>query len=122
MYCPPDEAPDNLPVEAIARFRAAEAQLYPMAMVDPAGYELAASLVGLVADELRRSNAGISTLLERRSDLIGLVPRLAERAGLVGGASLPTDFPADAVVDAASAVRYREMGAPWVKCRDPRQP
>jgi hypothetical protein len=95
---------DTVPVEAMARFHAAEARLYPMALTDPAAYELAVSLVGLVADELRRQGGDISSVLERRSELIGLVPRLAEQAGLVGDA-----LPADAVVDAASAVRCREM-------------
>ncbi|HEY2878413.1 hypothetical protein [Nocardioides sp.] len=76
-----------------------------MALADPAGFELAASLVGLVAEELRGTTADISSVLEQRSELIRLVPQLAERAGLVGDA-----LPADAVVDAASAVRCRELG------------
>jgi len=97
---------DRVPVEAMARFHAAEARLYPMALTDPAGYELAVSLVGLVADELRRDGADVSSVLERRSELIDLVPRLAEQAGLAGDA-----LPADVVVDAASAVRCRELGA-----------
>jgi hypothetical protein len=97
---------DRIPVEAMARFTAAEARLYPMALSDPAGYELVTSLVGLVVEELRRSSPDISSVLERRSELIGLVPRLAAEAGLVGGG-----VPADAVVDAASALRCRELGA-----------
>lgn len=96
----------KVPVKVMARFHAAEARLYPMALTDPAGYELAVSLVGLVADELRRRGADISSALERRSELIGLLPRLAEQAGLVGDA-----LPADVVVDAALAVRCREMRA-----------
>ena len=101
-----DRPADEIPVEAMARFTAAEARLYPMALNDPAGYELATSLVGLVADELRRTSADISSVLERRSELIGLVPRLAAEAGLVGGG-----LPVEAVVDAASALRCRELGA-----------
>jgi hypothetical protein len=101
-----DRPVDKIPVEAMARFHAAEARLYPMALTDPDGYELAASLVGLVADELRRSAADLSSVLERRSELLGLLPRLAEQAGLNGNA-----LPADAVVDAASALRCRELGA-----------
>ena len=77
-----DRPVDEIPVEAMARFTAAEARLYPMALTDPAGYELVTSLVGLVADELRRSSADIASVLERRSELIGLVPRLAAEAGL----------------------------------------
>lgn len=108
MDRPPDRAAGRLPAEAMSRFRAAEARLYPMALADPAGYEVVASLIGLVASELRRSSSDISSVLERRPGLIGLVPRLAERAGLVGGI-VPADLPADAVVDAASAVRCREL-------------
>jgi hypothetical protein len=76
-----------------------------MALADPAAFELATSLVGLVAEELRASGVEVSSVLERRSELIGLVPQLAERAGLVADA-----LPADVVVDAASAVRCRELG------------
>jgi hypothetical protein len=101
-----DRPVDKIPVEAMARFHAAEARLYPMALTDPDGYELAASLVGLVTDELRRSAADLSSVLERRSELLGLLPRLAKQAGLNGNA-----LPADAVVDAASALRCRELGA-----------
>jgi hypothetical protein len=94
----------DVPVEAMARFTAAEAHLYPMVMTDPAGYQLATSLVGLVANELRRDCAEISTVLERRAELIGRLPHLAAEAGLsLGG------VPADAVVDAASALRCREL-------------
>jgi hypothetical protein len=108
MDRPRDEAAGGLPAEAMSRFRDAEARLYPMALADPVGYEVVASLIGLVADELRRSSSDISSVLERRPALIGLVPRLAERAGLIGDL-LPADLPADAVVDAASAVRCREL-------------
>lgn len=96
---------DEIPVEAMARFTAAEARLYPMALTDPAGYELATSLVGLVADELRRSCADVSSVLERRGELIDLMPQLAGETDLGGR------LPADAVVDAASALRCRELGA-----------
>ena len=96
----------ELPVEAMARFTAAEARLYPMVVSDPAGYELATSLVGLVVDELRRDCADVATVLARRDELIGRVPRLAAEAGLD-----PGGLPADAVVDAASALRWRELRA-----------
>jgi hypothetical protein len=97
---------DEIPREAMARFTVAEARLYPMALTDPAGYELATSLVGLVADELRRSSADVPSVLGRRPSLIGLVPRLALEAGLDHAG-----LPADAIVDAASALRCRELGA-----------
>jgi hypothetical protein len=101
-----DRPVDEIPVETLTRFAAAEARLYPMALTDPPGYELATTLVGLVADELRRSSADLSSVLERRAELIGLMPRLAAEAGLAGAR-----LPADAVVDAASALRCRELGA-----------
>src|SRR5688572_5016480 len=96
----------DVPVEAMVRFTAAEANLYPMVMMDPAGYQLAISLVGLVADELRRDCADIEAVLECREELINRLPQLAADAGFSAGG-----LPADAVVDAASAVRCRELGA-----------
>jgi hypothetical protein len=94
----------EVPVEAMARFTAAEAHLYPMVLMDPAGYQLATSLVGLVATELRRDCADIATVLERRAELIGRLPHLAAEAGFgVGGLS------SEDVVDAASALRCREL-------------
>lgn len=100
-----DRPVDKIPVETMTRFTAAEGRLYPMALTDPEGYELATSLVGLVADELRKAGADLPSVLERRSELIELLPRLAAEAGLdVGG------LRADAVVDAASALRCRELG------------
>ena len=94
----------EIPAEAMARLTAAEARLYPMAMTDPDGYQRATLLVGLVADELRRGGADIATVLGRRSELISRTPLLAEAAGLTLGG-----LPADAVVDAASALRCREL-------------
>ena len=37
---------DEIPAEAMARFTAAEARLYPMALTDPAGYQLATTSSG----------------------------------------------------------------------------
>ena len=99
-----DRPVEELPVEAMTRFTAAEASLYPMVMSDPAGYELAITLVGLVAEELRRDCADVAAVLGRRGELIGRVPRLAAEAGMsTGGLS------AEVVVDAASALRCREL-------------
>ena len=64
----------DIPVEAMARFTAAEARLYPMVMTDAAGYRLATSLVGLIANELRRDCADIAEVLARRAELIGRLP------------------------------------------------
>jgi hypothetical protein len=96
----------EIPAEAMARLTAAEARLYPMAMTDPDGYQRATMLVGLVAGELRRDCADIATVLDRRSELISRTPRLAEDAGLTLGG-----LPADVLVDAASALRCRELQA-----------
>jgi hypothetical protein len=99
-----DRPMGDLPVEAMARFTAAEANLYPMVMSDPAGYELAISLVGLVAEELRRDCADVASVLERRGELIGRVPQLAAEADIDA-----RGLSADVVVDAASALRCREL-------------
>jgi hypothetical protein len=77
-----------------------------MAMTDPDGYERAIILVGMVANELRQQCADLESVLERRNELIDALPELAGAKGLeLGG------LPADAVVDAASALRCRELQA-----------
>lgn len=96
----------EIPAAVMGRFTAAEARLYPMALTDPDGYQLATSLVGLVADELRRSCSDVSTVVERRDELIAMLPQLVADAG-----SSLAGMPVDAVVDAASALRCRELGA-----------
>jgi hypothetical protein len=100
------EAALRIPASAMARFTDAEARLYPIAMVDPDGYERATTLVGLVVAELRRSGSDIESVLSRRDELIGLLPTIAHGAGAGLG-----NLPPDAVVDAASAVRCRELQA-----------
>jgi hypothetical protein len=97
---------DRIPPAVLVRFTNAEARLYPMAMTDPDGYERAITLVGMVADELRQQCADLESVLERRNELIAALPELAEERGLeLGG------LPPDAVVDAASALRCRELKA-----------
>jgi hypothetical protein len=77
-----------------------------MAMADPAGYERAISLVGMMAEVLRQQCADVGSVLARRDELIGALPGLATGKGLeLGG------LPPDAVVDAASALRCRELQA-----------
>jgi hypothetical protein len=98
--------PDRIPPAVLARFMSAEARLYPMAMTDPDGYERAITLVGMVANELRQQCADLGSVLERRNELIAALPGLAADKGLeLGG------LPPDAVVDAASALRCRELQA-----------
>jgi hypothetical protein len=99
-------SPDRIPPAVLVRFTNAEARLYPMAMTDPDGYERAITLVGMVADELRQQCADLESVLERRNELIAALPELADEKGLeLGG------LPPDAVVDAASALRCRELQA-----------
>lgn len=77
-----------------------------MAMADPDGYQRAVTLVGIVANELRQQCADIESVLERRDELIAALPGLAVAKGLeLAG------LPPGAVVDAASALRCRELGA-----------
>jgi hypothetical protein len=94
-----------IPGEAMARFVAAEARLYPTALSDADAYQRATSLVGLVARELR-SSTDIDAVLGRRAELVGRLETLAAQSGLsLQGLS------ADTVVDAASALRCRELQA-----------
>lgn len=97
---------DALTPAILVRFTSAEARLYPMAMADPEGYERAITLVGLVADELRKQCADIESVLACRERQIATLPELALAHGVeLGG------LPPDAVVDAASALRCRELRA-----------
>ena len=95
-----------IPPQVLTRFTLAEGRLYPMALSDPEGYERAIRLVGLVAEELRGQCADLQSVIDRRDALIAALPGLAEANQLdLGG------LPADAVVDAASALRCRELQA-----------
>ncbi|MGH3452916.1 MAG: hypothetical protein ACRDP2_00775 [Nocardioidaceae bacterium] len=103
---PRDGTGEALPPDAMLRFTTAEGRLYPLAMTDPAGYERAITLVGRVADELRETAVDFGSVLAARPDLIERLPELARSTGVeVAG------LPADAVVDAASALRCRELQA-----------
>jgi hypothetical protein len=97
----PDAA---IPAAAMARFTTAEGRLYPMVMVDPDGYQHATSLVGLVVDDLRGSCTDIEAVLQARAGLIDRLPEIAATASLTLGG-----VPADTIVDAASAIRCREL-------------
>ena len=96
--------PGPIPPAVLVRFTNAEARLYPMAMTDPDGYERAITLVGMVADQLRQQCNDLDSVLRRRDELIAGLPGLAVAKGLeLGG------LPPDAIVDAASALRCREL-------------
>lgn len=94
----------TLPDEAVGRFTAAEAALYPLAMSDTEGYQRATTLVGLVVAELRRTAHDIDTVLESRPTLIAALPGWASEAHLTVGQLSGTT-----IVDAASALRCREL-------------
>jgi hypothetical protein len=106
MVRPIGDIPAEVPTEVRARFASAEARLYPLALADPDGYERVASVIGVVADELRRAAADVAAVPEHREELVSRVPQLAADAGLD-----PDGLPLDVVVDAASALRCRELGA-----------
>jgi hypothetical protein len=99
-------SPDELPAAARDRFSTAEAQLYPIALVDPDEYKCATRVVGLLAAELRTEAADIATVLDMRDELIRRVPIIAAEAGLA-----LVGLPPEAVADAASAIRCRELSA-----------
>lgn len=99
-------AANPIPPAVLVRFTSAESRLYPMAMTDPDGYQRAITLVGVVANELRQHCDDLESVLERRDELIAALPALAAAKDLeLGG------LPPDAVVDAASALRCRELQA-----------
>ena len=100
----PDAA---IPAAAMRRFTTAEGRLYPMVMVDPVGYQHATTLVGLVVDDLRGSCTDSEAVLEARARLIDRLPEIAAAASITLGG-----IPADTVIDAASAIRCRELQAP----------
>jgi hypothetical protein len=103
---PKDAAGRALPPEAMTRFTTAEGRVYPLAITDPDGYKQAITLVGLVAKELRESSTDFDSVLAARDDLI---ERLADLAQAAGVASI--GLPPDTIVDAASALRCRELQA-----------
>jgi hypothetical protein len=93
-----------IPPAVLVRFTNAEARLYPMAMTDPDGYQRAITLVGMVADQLRQACNDLESVLRRRDEFIAALPGLAAAKGFeLGG------LPPDAIVDAASALRCREL-------------
>jgi hypothetical protein len=103
---PKDATGQALSTAAMLRFTTAEGRVYPLAMTDPPGYELVITLVGHVANELRKSCKDFNSVLAAREDLIGRLPDLAEAAGVESIGLSP-----DTIVDAASALRCRELQA-----------
>jgi hypothetical protein len=96
----------GLPAQTLARFTAAEGRLYPSAAFDPEGYERGLELCSLLLTELRSSCPDIEAVLRRRDTLVTDLPARAAAAGLT-----PLGFEPETLVDAACAVRCREIGA-----------
>jgi hypothetical protein len=103
---PKDATGQALSPAAMMRFTTAEGRVYPLAMTDPAGFEHAITLVGLVANELRASCSDFDSVLTARDDLIERLPDLARAAGIES-----VGLPPESIVDAASALRCRELQA-----------
>jgi hypothetical protein len=92
--------------DAVVRFTAAEARLYPLAMVDPEAYERAVTLTGTLLKDLRATCPDIDAVLHRREALMLLLTENtdAARSSLFG-------ITPEILVDAASALRCRELQA-----------
>jgi hypothetical protein len=88
----------------IARWQEAEAKIYPLVMVDAHGYEEAVVAVGSVVDLLRRQALDLDML----HTLAAEPEEVASRADLD---HLPGSVTAAIVVDAACAIRHRELEA-----------
>jgi hypothetical protein len=101
----PEPTPRPTPgPQDLARFRAAEDQLYPLAMTDPERYQRGVRLCGLLLDDLRSSCPDTAAVLERRP---ALLEQLADRAARAGLDLLGLD--PGVLVDSACAVRCREL-------------
>ena len=102
----PDPHTPGIPPDAVARFTAAEARLYPLALVDPETYERAVTLVGMLMKPLRAACPDIDAVLQCRESLLLLLTETTDEArpSLVG-------FSPETLVDAASALRCRELQA-----------
>lgn len=102
----PGSGTPDIPTEAVARFTAAESRLYPLALVDPAGYERAVATTGRLLSGLRSGCPDIGAVLAQRDAMVeSLAAASGERPAELGG------LPPETVVDAACAVRCRELWA-----------
>lgn len=97
----------GIPPDAVVRFTAAEARLYPLAIVDPEAYERAVTLTGTLLKDLRATCPDIDAVLHRREALMLLL--LTETTD--GARPSLTGFTPETLVDAASALRCRELRA-----------
>ena len=96
----------GIPPDAMSRFTAAEARLYPLALVDPEAYERAVTLVGMLMSPLRGTCPDVDAVLGCRDSLLVFLTKTTDEAGpSLGG------FSPETLVDAASALRCRELQA-----------
>ncbi len=107
----PDRGPDMAPelsaavsAELLARFRAAEERLYPLAIFDVERYQRGTALCALLLEDLRATGSDLATVRERHPALLARLPAMAAQAGL----SLH-GLDAHTLVDAAAAARCREL-------------
>ena len=99
----PSHPPEDVPDDVLLRWRAAEAQLYPVVMVRPDLYERSIELVRSVADELRAFTTP-AALLEAFADAAEIAARVIRRESLaVEGVDLGL------ATAAAFSLRYREL-------------
>lgn len=89
-------------IVATARWRTAEAHLYPLIMSDPELYELALTLVVEARDVLRSECATVSALVE--SDAEAVLTRCPSRSAV-----REQGFDTLTAFDAARAQRFREL-------------
>jgi len=101
---PPTQAGDSAELLTVARWRAAEARLYPLIMVDPELYEAAVTLVGEAAGVLRARCNTIRGLTETDAvDVLAACPSTTAVRAL--------GFDPGTAFDAARAGRWREITA-----------
>ena len=101
-----DRPVDAIPVEAMrgSRPQRRASTRWPWPIPQRTSWPPCSS--GSAVNELRGPSRDMASVLERRPELIALVPRLAGEAGLATGG-----VPAGTVVDAGSALRIRELRA-----------
>ncbi|MEP6527444.1 MAG: hypothetical protein ABJA86_09785 [Nocardioidaceae bacterium] len=93
-----------IPPEILVRFTRAEARLYPLAIVDPEAYERGVTLTAKLLKDLRSTCADIGAVLDRRETLLKHLTETPEDDN-----PSPVGFSPETLVDAASALRWREL-------------
>lgn len=94
--------PDRPARAVVAAWAAAEESLYGPLLSDPPAYERVVTLVGILVDHLRRTVSDVPGLVEVGARGIELVAEVAPELALPW-------VPLDAALQAACAMRYREL-------------